>query len=85
MAILAMQNEVWRKQLRPRVSFAGTKFGGGGKRGRAKIHSPQRPFLFARPSVQFWFCRASRGNGSVPLKKGSRKVYNYSTLTFLNA
>jgi len=32
-----------------RASFAGTKFGGGGKRGRAKIHSPQPPsFLPAR-------------------------------------
>ncbi|MFA5047868.1 MAG: hypothetical protein WC516_02380, partial [Patescibacteria group bacterium] len=28
-----------------------TKFGGGGKRGRAKIPSPPTPFLFARPSV----------------------------------
>ena len=32
-----------------RVSFTGTKFGGGGKRGRAKIPSPQPPsFLPAR-------------------------------------
>ena len=27
-----------------------TKFGGGGKRGRAKIPPPPTPFLFARPS-----------------------------------
>jgi hypothetical protein len=25
---------------------------------------PPTPFLFARPSVQFWFCRAKRGNHS---------------------
>jgi len=25
---------------------------------------PPTPFLFARPSVQFWFCRASLGNQS---------------------
>ncbi|OGN08586.1 MAG: hypothetical protein A2750_03350 [Candidatus Yanofskybacteria bacterium RIFCSPHIGHO2_01_FULL_45_42] len=32
-----------------RASFTGTKFGGGGKRGRAKIPSPQPPsFLPAR-------------------------------------
>jgi len=48
----------------------------GGKRGRAKIPSPQTPrppryakrcgqaFLFARPSVQFLFCRAKLGNQS---------------------
>ena len=28
-------------------------------------------FLFARPSVQFRFCRAKRGNQSVSFKKGS--------------
>jgi len=44
-----------------------TKFGGGGKRGRAKIPSPQPPFLFARPSVQF----GARSAPSVPFKKGS--------------
>jgi len=26
--------------------------------------SPPTPFLFARPSVQFWFCRAKLGNQS---------------------
>jgi hypothetical protein len=25
---------------------------------------PPTPFLFARPSVPFWFCRAKRGNHS---------------------
>jgi len=44
-----------------------TKFGGGGKRGRAKIPSPPTPFLFARPSVQF----GARSAPSVPFKKGS--------------
>ena len=34
------------------------------KRGRAKIPSPPTPFLFARPSVQFWFCRPQGGNQS---------------------
>jgi len=35
--------------MRRRASFTGTKFGGGGKRGRAKIPPPQPPsFLPAR-------------------------------------
>ncbi len=46
-----------------------TKFGGGGKRGRAKIPSPPTPFLFARPSVRFRSCRASRGNQGFCSKK----------------
>ncbi|OGL58868.1 hypothetical protein A3H10_00155 [Candidatus Uhrbacteria bacterium RIFCSPLOWO2_12_FULL_46_10] len=37
------------QDYRKRASFTGTKFGGGGKRGRAKIPSPQPPsFLPAR-------------------------------------
>ena len=37
-----------------RANFTGTKFGGGGKRGRAKIPSPPpTPFLFARPSENY--------------------------------
>jgi len=44
-----------------------TKFGGGGKigigkRGRAKIPSPNRPSLL--PARAFSFCRAKRGNQS---------------------
>jgi len=35
---------------------------------------PPTPFLFARPSVQFRFCRASRGNQSVLFKIGSDLV-----------
>jgi len=35
---------------------------------------PPTPFLFARPSVQFWFCRAKRGNQSVSFKIGSDLV-----------
>src|SRR3989344_2226194 len=46
-----------------------TKFGGGGKRGRAKIPSPPTPFLFARPSVRFRSCRAKRGNQRFCSKK----------------
>ena len=33
-----------------RFAKQNTKFGGGGKRGRAKIPPPPTPFLFARPS-----------------------------------
>jgi len=50
-----------------RANFVGTKFGGGEKRGRAKIPSPPTPFLFARPSVQF----GARSAPSVLFKKGS--------------
>jgi hypothetical protein len=46
-----------------------TKFDGDGKRGRAKIPSPQPPFLFARPSVRFRSCRAKRGNQEFRSKK----------------
>jgi hypothetical protein len=35
---------------------------------------PPTPFLFARPSVQFRFCRAKRGNRSVSFKIGSDLV-----------
>jgi len=54
-----------------------TKFGGGGKRGRANIPSPPTPFPFARPSVQFGArlpAEASAQAGSapsIPFKKGS--------------
>ncbi len=41
-----------------RASFAGTKFGGGGKRGRAKIHSPQPPFFL--PARAFSLAREAR-------------------------
>ena len=66
-----------------------TKFGGGkigiGKRGRAKIPSPQSPSpapeqvrygtsLFARPSVQFLFCRALLGNQNSQSGFSSKKV-----------
>jgi len=46
-----------------------TKFGGGEKRsgeseGGQKFLPPPTPFFFARPSVQFRFCRAKLGNQS---------------------
>jgi hypothetical protein len=34
------------------------------KASAGKNSFPPTPFLFARPSVQFWFCRAKRGNQS---------------------
>src|SRR3989338_1771630 len=40
------------------ASFTGTKFGGGGKRGRAKIHSPQPPFFL--PARASGFVPAAR-------------------------
>ena len=50
-----------------RANFVGTKFGGDGKigigkRGRAKIPSPQPPSFL--PARAFGFCRAKRGNQS---------------------
>jgi len=39
------QHLSWR-----RASFAGTKFGGGGKARAGKNSFPPTPFLFARPS-----------------------------------
>ena len=61
-----------------RANFVGTKFGGGGKRGRAKIHSPQ-PFFFTSPSVQFdarsarqFFAKKQAKKSSVPPKAGLR-------------
>ena len=35
------------------ANFVGTKFGGGGKRGRAKIHSPQPPFFLPARALDF--------------------------------
>jgi len=52
--------------LAAHFALQNTKFGGGGKRGRAKIPSPN-PLPFARPSVQF----GARSAPSVPFKKGS--------------
>ena len=55
-----------------RANFVGTKFGGGGKRGRAKIPSPQPPsFLSARA---FQFCARSAQSFGVLLKKCSNFV-----------
>ncbi len=44
-----------------RVNFLDTKNCGGESEGGQKF-LPPNPFLFARPSVQFRFYRASRGN-----------------------
>jgi len=41
-----------------RASFTGTKFGGGGKRGRAKIPSPQPPSFL--PARAFGLAREAR-------------------------
>ncbi len=49
-----------------------TKFGGGGKRGRAKIPSPQ-PLSFL-PARAFWFCARSAQLFRVLLKKCSNFV-----------
>ena len=38
--------------IRRRASFAGTKFGGGGKARAGKNSFPPTPFLFARPSLK---------------------------------
>ena len=46
---------------------------------------PPTPFLFARPSVQFRFCRAKRGNQSVSFKIGSdlvKQTHQYQTFRF---
>jgi hypothetical protein len=54
--------------LRWRASFTGTKIAAAKKevaKARAGKNSfPPTPFLFARPSVPFWFCRAKLGNQS---------------------
>jgi len=68
-----------------RASLTGTKFGGGGKRGRAKIPClrqagfPPTPFLFVRPSIQF----GARSAPSVPFKKGSDFVKQTHTHKYL--
>ena len=49
-----------------------TKFGGGGKRGRAKIPSPQPPSFF--PARAFQFCARSAQSFGVLLKKCSNFV-----------
>src|SRR3989344_9067471 len=37
---------------------------------------PPTPFLFARPSVRFWFCRAKRGNQSGLCSKKVRAAFS---------
>jgi len=49
-----------------------TKFGGGGKRGRAKIPSPQPPSFL--PARAFQFCARSAQSFGVLLKKCSNFV-----------
>ncbi|NMB48448.1 hypothetical protein GYA13_03320 [Candidatus Kuenenbacteria bacterium] len=49
-----------------------TKFGGGGKRGRAKIPSPQTPSFL--PARAFQFCARSAQSFRVLLKKCSNFV-----------
>jgi len=49
-----------------------TKFGGGGKRGRAKIPSPQPPSFL--PARAFQFCARSAQSFGVLLKKSSNFV-----------
>ena len=49
-----------------------TKFGGGGKRGRAKIPSSQPPSFL--PARAFWFCARSAQSFGVLLKKCSNFV-----------
>jgi len=49
-----------------------TKFGGGESEGGAGIPFPPTPFLFARPSVPFWFLpREARQSIGILLKMGS--------------
>ena len=55
-----------------RANFVGTKFGGGGKRGRAKIPSPQPPSFL--PARAFQFCARSAQSFGVLLKKCSNFV-----------
>src|SRR3989344_6404981 len=70
----------------PAAHFAkrNTKFGGGGKRGRAKIPSPPTPFLFARPNVRFRSCRAKRGNQSGFCSKKVRAAFSNCDQSKLN-
>ena len=49
---------MWIRSIRRRANFVGTKFGGGGKRGRAKIPSPQPPFFL--PARAFSLAREAR-------------------------
>ena len=49
-----------------------TKFGGGGKRGRAKIPSPPNPLPFCPPERSVW--RAKRAVSSVQKRFGFRQT-----------
>ena len=63
---------MWIRSIRRRASFTGTKFSGGGKRGRAKIPSPQPPSFL--PARAFRFCARSAQSFGVLLKKCSNFV-----------
>jgi len=54
---------------RRRASFTGTKFGGGGKRGRAKIPSPQPPSFLPARAFSFGSAARSAAMGQFLSKK----------------
>jgi hypothetical protein len=56
-----------------------TKFGGGGKRGRAKIPSPQPPSFL--PARAFRFCARSAQSFGVLLKKCSNFVQKHRQIS----
>ena len=58
------------------ANFVGMKFGGDGKARAGKNSFPPTPFLFARPSVRFRFCRAERGNQKFFSKNVRAELYN---------
>src|SRR3990167_1713301 len=69
-----------------RASFTGTKFGGGGKRGRAKIHSPQPPFFLPARAFSFGFAARSAAScqflGISDKMSSSQTVKTHQNLTF---
>ncbi|PJB89719.1 hypothetical protein CO083_00205 [Candidatus Roizmanbacteria bacterium CG_4_9_14_0_8_um_filter_34_12] len=68
---------------RRRANFVGTKFGGGGKRGRAKIPSPQPPFFL--PARASGFVPVARSAATIQfLSKNVRAELYNSTINELN-
>jgi hypothetical protein len=58
------QLQIWQRISQSEIRKIAAAKKEAAKASAGKNSFPPTPFLFARPSVQFWFCRAKRGNHS---------------------
>jgi hypothetical protein len=58
------QLQIWQRISQSEIRKIAAAKKEAAKASAGKNSFPPTPFLFARPSVPFWFCRAKRGNQS---------------------